>query len=200
MVIIGVLVVGVIIFFATTGSFKFEARYGDDKNKKESTSESGQSTATKDIEWETYKDDQYGYTVKIPRGWTVTNSPSETSREITIMHPGAQAIVLVTSLKDEGLKDITYMKESMKAFKAKLENDPSTVQVAKFEDKVEGNTGGFIAIGEEKRSGVNWYFEQRGLMSTKGRIMLFHGAAQANVYKQYKDIISEIIESFTVVE
>ena len=116
------------------------------------------------------------------------------------MHPGAQVIVLITALKDEKLKDTAYMKSSMQEFKQKIENDPSTVQLATFRDKVEGNTGGFIAIGEEKRSGVNWYFEQRGLMNTNGRILLFHGAAQSNVYKQYTGIISEIIESFTIVE
>lgn len=208
LVIIGVVIVGLIVFFAATGSFKFEASVGNNKNQQvtpettetETESATGKSdtSVSSNVVWETFKSDQYGYTVRIPEGWKVTDNPSENSREITVMHPGAQAIVLITALNDEGLKDTAYMKSSMQDFKEKLENDPQTLQVAKFQDKIEGNTGGFIAVGEEKRSGVNWYFEQRGLLNTSGRILLFHGAAQSNVYKQYKDIISEIIESFTI--
>ena len=210
LVIIGVVIAGLIVFFAATGTFKFEARVGNDKNQTaapdsaetdtENAIGKSETSVSADVVWETYKSDQYGYTVRIPQGWKVTDNPSQNSRETTIMHPGAQVIVLITALKDEKLKDTAYMKSSMQDFKEKLENDPQTIQVAKFQDKVEGNTGGFIAIGEEKRSGVNWYFEQRGLMNTNGRILLFHGAAQSNVYKQFTGIISEIIESFAIVE
>lgn len=152
------------------------------------------------IQWETYTSDEYGYSVQIPKGWIVTNTPSENSRETSITEPNSQVVVLISGLKDEKLKDTSYMKSSIKEFKQKLENDPSTIQVAKFVDSQEGDTSGFIAIGEEKRVGSNWYFEQRGLLKTDGRVLLFHGAAQSNVYKQYKDIISQIIESFRVID
>ena len=151
-----------------------------------------------EVGWETYRSDEYGYTVEIPKGWNVSDTPSENSRETTIIHPGAQALVLITALKDEGLSDLDYMRDSMAEFKEKLENDPATLQLAKFESDIQGNVGGFIGIGEEYRSEVNWYFEQRGLLSTNGRVLLFHGAAQSNVYQEYKDIISHIIESFRV--
>ena len=151
-----------------------------------------------EVGWETYRSDEYGYTVEIPKGWNVSDTPSENSRETTIIHPGAQALVLITALKDEGLSDLDYMRDSMAEFKEKLENDPATLQLAKFESDIQGNVGGFIGIGEEYRSEVNWYFEQRGLLSTNGRVLLFHGAAQSNVYQEYEDIISHIIESFRV--
>ena len=37
LVIIGVVIVGLIVFFAATGSFKFEARIGNDKNQQAAT-------------------------------------------------------------------------------------------------------------------------------------------------------------------
>lgn len=151
-----------------------------------------------EVKWENYKSDEYGYSVSIPSGWKVNNTPSETSREISIVHPQGKALVLITALKDEGLKDTNYMKESMQAFKEKLENDPVIVRLAKFEDKVEGDTGAFIGIGEEQREGANWYFEQRGLLGTSGKVLLFHGAAKSDVYEKYKDIISKIIEGFKI--
>lgn len=192
-VIVGLVVGGAV--FLSRGASNKPAPQQPATQQQPQSSQSGQQV---EAGWETYKSQQYGYTVKIPKGWKVTDTPSETSREISIVHPGAQSLVMITALKDEKLKDINYLKDSIKAFKEKLEKDPATLQLAKFEDKVEGNTGGFIAIGEEKREGVNWYFEQRGLLSTNGRVLLFHGAAQSNVYKEYKDIITEIIKSFSL--
>ena len=157
-------------------------------------------SSDQNVEWESYTSDEYGYTIQIPKGWTLTNTPSENSREISITHPGAKALVLITGLKDDKLKDVTYMKDSIKAFKQKIEKDPSTLQLSKFIDSQEGDTGGFIAIGEEKREGLNWYFDQRGILKTDGRVLLFHGAAISDVYKEYKDIISQIIESFRVTD
>jgi len=148
------------------------------------------------VTWETYTSEQYGYTVKIPSGWKVTDTPSETSREISIVHPQAKALVLITALKDANLKDIDYMKSSIAQFKEKLENDPSITKLGKFTDKVEGSVGMFAVRGLEKREGAEWYFEQRGILSTAGKVVLFHGAAQSTTNKAYADVISEIIESF----
>lgn len=90
------------------------------------------------------------------------------------------------------------MKNSIQDFKEKLEKNPATLRVAKFVDKIEGSMGAFIAIGEEKREGQNWYFEQMGMLGTNGKVLLFHGAALSSSYKDYKDVISQIIESFKV--
>lgn len=150
------------------------------------------------LSWEDYKSKEYGYSVKIPVGWKVTDTPKEGSRETSIVHPGARALVLITALFDPNLKDLDYMKSSIKEFKEKLEKDPTILKLAKFTDKVEGSTGAFIAIGEEKREGLNWYFEQRGMMGTSGKVLLFHGAALSSSYKDYKNVISQIIESFKV--
>ena len=199
LVIVGVVIVGGVVLSRLNSAKKTEAPATEQLFPPELT-ENEQSDQTDpqidQVEWETYTSEEYGYSVDIPKGWEVTDTPSENSREITIIHPGAQAIVLITGLKDEGLQDITYMKESMQAFKEKLENDPATTKLTKFQDQVQGDIGGFIALGEEFRSGINWNFEHRGLLSTDGRILLFHGAAQSNVHQQYKGIISKIIESF----
>lgn len=149
-----------------------------------------------EIKWEDYKSEEYGYSLKLPVGWLVKDNPKENGREITVTHPQGKVIVIITALKDENLKDLDYMKESIKAFKDKLENDPTILQIANFADQVEEDTGGFIAIGEEKRLDKNWYFEQRGLLGTSGKVLLFHGATLSPLYNDYKDVITKIIVGF----
>lgn len=146
--------------------------------------------------WENYTSDKYGYSVKIPKGWSVTDKPSETSREISIVHPQNKALVLITSLKDESLKDMNYMKDSVAQFKKEMENNPLVTKIYGFKDEYDKDSGAFIARGLEKREGQDWYFEQRGVLSTKGRVTLFHGEVLSNMDKEYIDIIAGIIESF----
>lgn len=148
-----------------------------------------------ELSWESYKSDEYGYLLTKPVGWSVKDTPMENGREITIAHPQGKVVVIITALKDENLRDLDYMRNSIAAFKEKMEND-STMKVAKFVDQVEGDTGGFIAVGEEKKMDKNWYFEQRGLLGTSGKVLLFHGATLSSLYNDYKDAITRIIEGF----
>lgn len=150
------------------------------------------------IQWETYRNDQIGYIVEIPKDWKVTNNPSETSREISIVHPQGKALVLITALKDEGLKDINYLKNSVAAFKTKLENDPTITELGQFKDQYDKDTGVFITRGFEKREGKDWYFEQRGVLSTKGKVVLMHGAVLGNLNKEYLNIIADLMDSFKI--
>ena len=149
-----------------------------------------------EVKWKTYTSDEYGYTVMVPADWKVTDTPSKTSRETSITHPQGKALVLITALKDDNLKDITYMKDSIAQFKEKLENDSATLKLDTFNEQTDGNIRAFIATGLERRGGADWVFEQRGMLSTNGRVLLFHGAAQSAVSTAYTDVVSEIIEIF----
>lgn len=151
-----------------------------------------------EIQWETYRNDQIGYIVEIPKGWKVTNTPSESSREISIVHPQGKALVLITALRDEGLKDINYLKNSVAQFKAKMENDPTITKLADFKDQYDKDTGTFIARGLEKREDRDWYFEQRGVLSTKGKVVLMHGAVLGTLNKEYVNVIADIMDSFRI--
>lgn len=151
-----------------------------------------------EIKWRTHTNDQTGYTVKIPSHWKVTETPSETSREINIAHPKNKALVQITALKDEGLKDMNYLKSSVAEFKARLENDPDITELGQFKDQYDKDTGAFIARGFEKRNDKDWYFEQRGILSTKGRVVLMHGAVLGTLNKEYLNIIADIMDSLKI--
>ena len=86
------------------------------------------------------------------------------------------------------------MKDSIAKFKEKLENDSATLKLDTFNEQTDGNIRAFIATGLERRGGADWVFEQRGMLSTNGRVLLFHGAAQSAVSTAYTDVVSEIIE------
>ncbi|MBI2617239.1 hypothetical protein HYW55_03845 [Candidatus Gottesmanbacteria bacterium] len=147
--------------------------------------------------WETYQSSQYGYSVKHPKGWIVDDSQFATKQEISIYEPSKNAGVQINAYQDNSVNSAASMKDSMQAFKEKMSSEPN-LKVAKFTDNVEGNIGGFIATGEQIINGETYIFENRGLLATNGRILIFHGNIKVDKKQEYTDTISKIMESFSL--
>lgn len=72
------------------------------------------------------------------------------------------------------------------------------MKVAQFKDTSEGEVGGFIANGEQTIDNEKFLFENRGLLATNGRILIFHGAVKESESSKNGDTISKIITSFSL--
>lgn len=193
-IIAGVVIAGVIAL--SKGDLKKQP--GNQNAQQTESSTNSNNNQDKGVKWQTYTSDEYGYTFKIPSGWKVIDIPKETSREIIITHPQTKAMVSITALKDERIKDVNFMKDSIAKFIDKLKNDPVIVRIiSEPNQQVTGNKGTFIVKGEEKKEGKNWYFEQRGVLSTDGKVLLFYGKSLTSEGDVYTNIVTEIIDSYT---
>lgn len=149
------------------------------------------------IVWETFKNDQYGYSIKHPKGWVVKDSSDETKRGVTITHPKNFANVLIAAHKDDSLKEEGGMAKAIKGRKEFLEEDLG-LQIKGFEDKTEDKKGGWLMIGEKTIDSRKWQLEERGLLDIYGKVLLMQAGYAQDYGLQYKDTVRQIMDSFSV--
>jgi hypothetical protein len=89
------------------------------------------------------------------------------------------------------------MKSFMAQFKQRIVEEPG-MTLEQFNDSVEGDTGGYIASGEQDVDGKVFLFESRGLLSTRGRVLIFHRAVAKDAFDELDESLSKIIKSFSV--
>lgn len=165
--------------------------------KKSSPTTVGEQTSTPgEPGWETYRNAKFGYSVKHPEGWTVDDSQFEKIQEIMIVESGKNAYVKVNAYQDRGVNSQETVSASIAEFKQKIENTPD-MKLTQFKDSFEGDVGGYIALGQQTIAGVPFAFENRGLLATNGRVLIFHGAYKASE-PSYGEIIRKIILSFAL--
>lgn len=193
-IIAGVVIAGVVAL--SKGNLKKQP----DNQAAQQTENSTNSDNNQDkgTNWQTYTSDEYGYVLKIPPGWKVVDVPGETSREIIITDPQTKVIISITTLIDNRIKDINFLKDSIAQFIDKLKKDPVIVRIiGEPKQQITGNKGTFIVKGEEKKEGKNWYFEQRGILTTDGKVLLFFGESLTSEGDTYTNTITDIIDSYT---
>ena len=147
--------------------------------------------------WETYKSDDYGYSIQHPKGWRVVDKSSETTRQIYVYEPDNRAYVKIDAYKEDRLDSVEAIADVSEAFKEKISAEPGMV-LTQFNESVEGNVGGYIAIGEQTVDDQLFLFENRGLFSTNGRAMLFHRSVLKDLFTELDETLTKIINSFSL--
>ena len=148
-------------------------------------------------DWETYKNSEMGYSVKHPKGWEPKDESGETNRKFTVAHPKNFANVLVAAHKDDSLKENGGMAKAIKGRREFLESDQG-LKIADFKDTVEDKKGGWLMVGEKTIDGQKWQLEERGLLDIYGKVILMQSGYSENYGKQYKDVVRQIMDSFSV--
>lgn len=157
--------------------------------------------ADEESEWKTYKDEQYGYSIKHPAGWTVENVPSQNTRIIKVTSSDKLAFVMIEAIGGPTLENEEAVEEVVKYMEDKLRNN-TELKVTGLSKKTEGATSGFIAQGEyvaEKDTPEDQIivFEERFLVAKNGRGLRIHSAYAKGTKETNAPITSEIIKSFS---
>lgn len=149
------------------------------------------------LDWETFKNSEMGYAVKHPKGWIAKDSSGETKRKLTVSHPKNFANVLIAAHKDDSLKEDGGMAKAISGRKEFLESDKE-LKIANFKDTLEEKKGGWLMVGEKTIDGQKWQLEERGLVDIYGKVLLMQSGYSEDYGKQYKDVVREIMDSFSV--
>lgn len=149
------------------------------------------------LDWETYNNSEMGYSLKHPKGWTAKDSSGETNRKLTVSHPKNFANVLIAAHKDDSLKEGGGMAKAISSRKEFLESDQG-LKIADFQQTVEEKKGGWMMVGEKTIDGQKWQLEERGLVDIYGKVLLMQSGYSDNYGKQYKDVVRQIMDSFSV--
>lgn len=147
--------------------------------------------------WETFKSEQYGYSIQHPKGWTVVDKSTETTRQTYVYEPSNRAYVKIDAYADEDVDSAEAMRSLAQSLKERIASEPGMV-IKQFKDTVEGEVGGHIAVGEQTIDGELYIFENRGLYSTNGRVLLFHRAVKKEAFSELDETLTKIIKSFAL--
>lgn len=169
-----------------------------DPNKSAKPNEkAGLSTDLPKSSLETYKSDQYGYSIQHPKGWVVKDQSGADKREILVMHPQNFANVLIAARIDKSLKDKAGMEKAINARKEFLESE-SGLKVGNFKSQVEDKKGGWMMVGEKTIDGKQWVVTERGLIDVYGKVLLEQTGYSLDQGKDYKDVVTQVLDSFKV--
>lgn len=149
------------------------------------------------ISWESYKNDQYGYSLQYPKGWVVKDQSGDDKREVLVMHQSNLANVLIVGRKDDSLKDKSSMESAIRARK-EFKQSESGLKISDFKSQVEDKKGGWILVGEKTIDGKQWAVMERGLVDIYGKVLLEQSGYSLKDGQDYKDVVTQILDSFSV--
>lgn len=147
--------------------------------------------------WQTYQQNQYGYSIRHPKGWSVDDTKFPSTQEILVVEDGKNAMVKINAYQDKSINSEETVMKSIAAFKQKISSDPN-IKLQSFKDSFEDKVGGFIAQGEQTIDGTPFVFINKGLVAVNNRILIFHGAAKKPLAKEYGETIIKIMSSFSL--
>lgn len=148
-------------------------------------------------DWKTFRQEQYGYTIRHPQDWQAIDESTENSRQLRVIENNKNASVKINSYIDEAMTSEERVKQGIALFKDRLYSEPG-LTVKQYADDFEDRVGGWIARGEQVINGQTFIFENRGLLSDNGRVLIFHSNYRADKADQYTTIVPLIVSSFNL--
>ncbi len=148
-----------------------------------------------DSRWQAYTSSKFGYSVSYPSDWQLLDGNTDTSRQIMVKDNINLGYVDIQAFFDKTLGEAGKLQEAINTLEQKFRSDPG-LKVDKFKSSVEGKVGGYITTGEQTINNEQYNFENRGLLGTNGKVLLFHGAYKKTAPTDYLQKIEKIITSF----
>lgn len=153
------------------------------------------SAPTPAVQWETYKDEKYGYLLKHPKGWTVENLPSGNNRLIKVTAANKTGFVLIEGIAGPSLEKTGELEKVMNFLEDKLKKN-TNLKIANLTRSNEDDMSGYLATGEETFDGKTVEFEEKFIVWKSGRGIRMHAAFSLDSKEINKPILSEIMTSF----
>jgi len=145
--------------------------------------------------WQTYQSDKFGFTIRHPQGWIVNDSKFSSSQEILVSAPKSAAIVKINAYFDKSISSEQAVREAVAKIKSQMDADPN-ITITNYQSDYKNDVGGHIISGSQVINNQNYQFENQGLISPNGRLLLFHGVAKVETANQYLKDITQIIKGF----
>ena len=139
------------------------------------TSEAPSASPSSSIQWETYKDEEGGYSLKLPKGWTVENLPIENTKLIKVTAEDKTAFVLIEGIVGPNLEKEGELEKVIDLLEDKLKKN-SNIKINALTRLNENDMSGYLAIGEETYEGKTVEFEERFIVWKNGRGLRLDGA------------------------
>lgn len=196
--------IGAIAVVAIAGFFLI-SKNSSKPQKPPPTQQQGQKAASESspIQWQTYKDEERGYSIKHPEGWIVENSSGQNSRIIKVTAANKSAFVIIEAIAGSKLEGEGDIDEVVRYFEEKIKKDTG-YKITGLTKKTEGDTSGFIVEGEYVDAGKETpedkkiLFEERLMVAKNGRGMRMHRAYTKITKEINQPISSEIIKSLSL--
>lgn len=195
-IIIGIVVIGG-IFLVTQNSQKTSEPPEIQQSSESTNTSTSAATQSASVEWKTYKDEERGYSIKHPVGWTVENLPAEGRQLIRVSDDAKSAFVLIEAFAGSSLEKEGELEEVLDALEEKFRSNAS-LKVTSF-SKVEpkDGVGGYNAKGEETYGEKTVLFEEKMMVGKTGRSLRVHAAYHPDSEEINRPITTAIIKSFS---
>jgi len=148
---------------------------------------------------QTYSNKRFGFSFQHPTDWSVTDTYAD-NQQIIITHNSNNALVKINAYKDTGINSKATVEQASQRFIQEMQSDPNiTVKKSETSFNDQSQTGGHLITGQQLIDSIPYEFQNRSLISVKGRLLFFHGAIkQEFATQEYADAINTIINSFSV--
>lgn len=196
-VIIGIAVIGGIFLFGQNS--KKNLTPAQTKQVSQDTPETPEPSATQSasVEWKTYKDEERGYSIKHPVGWTVENLPAEGRQLIRVSDDAKSAFVLIEAFAGSSLEKEGELEEVLAALEDKFKKN-TNIKITGFSSvEPKDGVGGYNAKGEETYGEKTVLFEEKMIVGKTGRSMRIHAAYHPDSTEINRPITTAIIKSFS---
>lgn len=142
-----------------------------------------------------------GYSILIPKGWTMNDSRADMPADI-IRNPEKSVFLSVQTFDDDRFKQEGGFTLVFKQVEKEFSSNPDyTVEVLEAVPEheiagVTGPVGGFVVAGSYKEGEQVWRFKEYGIFTKSGRAFDLHGIIKKDQAKTYGAIVDAMLNSF----
>ncbi len=193
--------IAVIAIVAIGGIFLISKNSGKSQKPPQTQVKEQKSTAIEtspSVQWETYKDEDRGYTLKHPEGWTVENLPAEGRQLIKVSDNAKSAFVLIEAFAGPSLDNEDKLSQVIDYLEEKLKKTPDLKITSFSRVEPKNGIGGYNAKGEEADGEKTVLFEEKMIVGTTGRSIRIHAAYHPDSEEINRPLTTEIINSFSI--
>lgn len=149
-------------------------------------------------QWQDYSSDLLGFSISHPAGWKVNEEVAGSGPDILVSEKNGFAFVRIRGLFDPYLSSTEAVQASITQYKKTLSLQEG-VSLADFRrEEVSGGVGGFYASGEFVINDTAYRYEERGRLSTQGRVLIMRAADAPASFENSMSVMQKIMNSFTL--
>jgi len=149
-------------------------------------------------QWQQYHSDSLGFSLSHPANWTVTETDATSGPDILIAEQGGSAFVRIRGFLDVNLNSPEAITASVEQYQKSLALQPEVDITSLQSATTDANVSEFTLTGELPVAGSIYSFEEKGLLSTTGRVLLMRAADLPTDFDGSLSTLRAIMDSFTL--